>query len=146
MVNLFLTEEDLSPWELKLSEENPSNNLKIWTNLKQGVLVQRIVEILWNFDSPEKALGFHMDNLGVNSEKSPEISAKSLEPFGQDLRVYLKDGADPLLMTIGMYMKIYYFLFCEGCISAKVFVSGTPNLFLDEAAEYARLAHHRIAQ
>ncbi|MCP4761401.1 MAG: hypothetical protein GY870_06440 [archaeon] len=144
MENLFLTEQDLSPWDLKLTEENPKNNLKVWTNTTQGVLVQRVVEVLWQFKSPEKALTFHLEYLHDNAENSPEISIESIEPFGQELRAFVKGPEDKLLSAFNLSMNMYFFLFCEGKILVKSFISGTDELSIEEAAKFARLAHKKI--
>ena len=140
MAGTFLTETDLAPWGLKLTQDTPERGLKAWTTEGMKGKVQRVVDIRWIFDTAEEAQRYHLENLGENSEGAKPIKISGFRKFGQELRVFFKGGDDPMLASLGMQMNMYYFLFCEGNILAKVFVSGSAELQVHEAAKIAQAA------
>ncbi|MFW9991520.1 MAG: hypothetical protein ACFFD4_05635 [Candidatus Odinarchaeota archaeon] len=136
---IFLTAEDLTPWGLELTQDEPDKLMKVWTCTERNSLIQKVVDIRWIFDTSEEAHQYHVDHLEENAEGSSELSAIN-EPFGQDLYVFFKDPNDPMLAMFNLEMNMFYFIFREKNVLAKVFISGSSGLTLDDATQIARAA------
>lgn len=140
----FLTAIDLAPWNLRPVQESPKLGLKAWMNTSRGAPIFRLVDIRWTFNSPGAARRFHQKNLQKNSERARAVAAPPLQSFVRELKVFRKGPGSPILKALGLSMNMYYFIFRVKAVVAKVFVSGTGNLTLKQAARIARKAAARI--
>lgn len=141
---LFLSEEVLKTHGLKLTQDSPDMNMKVWTRPEPDALVQRLVDIRWVFDTPEEATKYHLQHLKENSEGAPPLMMRKSKSFGTDLKAYLRDAKDPMLAKMGLDTNMYCFLFTHQRVLAKVFIAGSSKLGPGKAAELAKAAHDRI--
>ncbi|HUX98627.1 MAG TPA: hypothetical protein VMV49_03680 [Candidatus Deferrimicrobium sp.] len=141
---LFLTEKELAPWGLRLTQDNLAQGMRIWTTENMQGIVQRVVDIRWRFVNALEAIEYHKEHLTENSEAAQEIQIADLESFGQDLRIFQRGAEDPMLATLGLKLQMFYFLFHENNIVAKVFVSGSGDLKLQDAIKIAKAAEDII--
>ena len=141
---LFLSEEGLKAHGLKLTQDSPDMNMKVWTRPEPDALVQRLVDIRWIFETAEEATKYHLEHLKENSEGAPPLKLRKSKGFGTDLRAFLRDAKDPMLAKMGLDTNMYCFLFTHGRVLAKVFIAGSHKLGPKEAAALAKAAQNRI--
>jgi hypothetical protein len=138
--DVFLGVGEMGPVGLKLTQDSPKLNMKVWSSTDPKASINRVVDIRWVFATADETRRFHLSHLRENSENAQEIPLGDMSSFGQELRVFRTGTGDPLVKALGLKMNMYFFLFQEQTILAKVFVSGTDQLTLAEASRVARKA------
>ncbi len=134
----FIPVTSLEKYQLKQVQRD--DWMRVYNNLADEAVVQRLNDIRWQAASPKAAVKWYSDNTRLLGEGGQDITAQVSRPQGVDeWNVYgMSKEMKELMESLGIKQEHYCFTFTVGQYAGKIFVAAAGGRSAAEAWALAR--------
>ncbi len=119
--------------------------LRVWNNSDENAKFSRVVDIRYYFSSPAEAASYLSNHTKELSENGDPVKTKINIPGTENLKVFTENEAmRKMNASLGLKMKMYFFLFTVKNFVAKVFISSEKDITATDASIFAVEAAKRL--
>lgn len=136
---LFLQKSHLKSYQLECTQTE--KDFHVWTLLKDKTSdYSRLVDGRWAFNTAEEAAAYYKAHLLEQSEGAQKIEGFDKKLGDESIVFFYDKSNNPLMATLDLNDKYYYFYFRKGKYIAKVFVVANANIKVEQAYPIAQKA------